>query len=418
MNRKSTRSAVSRRDLLRASLVLPFVGMLPTGLRAALPSPKISEEDLRADARVAWQFFEPNDKYLPGMVPATTSHPVLAMWDTGSLILAYVAARSLDLIDQKDFSDRIDGVLSFLKKAVYRWQGAELPNFQTYVTTGRSYEAGYNATDTARLLIALKILEKRAGKDLGIDKLVEGWDIASTVRDGRIHDVIKGKLVPYGLSMYANYLSRGYNLWDIKHEPIMDPRPLRDEAAKKAFLVSAANAGPIGTEPHLTEAVELGYSEPAEFLAGILYDAQVKRFEETGRLTCVSEAPIDSAPWFIYQGYQLTGKGTQGNWAISGAGSNPQWRTAKFADKIRMVVSGSAYLWYAARPDDYTARLCAYVSKHGKTEDEGFSPGIYERSDRADEYPDINNNALILESIAFIAKSRTSLLEGASLQDS
>ena len=416
MNRKSTRGAVSRRDLLRASLVLPVVGMLPTSLRAAVPqSPKISEDDLRADARVAWKFFKPNDKYLPGMVPATTSHPVLAMWDTGSLILAYVAARSLDLIDQKDFSDRIDGVLSFLKKAVYRWQGAELPNFQTYVTTGRSYEAGYNATDTARLLIALKILEKRAGKDLGIDKLVEGWDIASTVRDGRIHDVIKGKLVPYGLSMYANYLSRGYNLWDIKHEPIMDPRPLRDEVAKKAFLVSAANAGSIGTEPHVTEAVELGYSEPAEFLADILYDEQVKRFKDTGHLTCVSEAPIDSAPWFIYQGYQLTGNGTtEGKWAISGAGSSPQWRTAKFADKIRMVVSGSAYLWYAARPDDYTARLCAYVSEHGKTEDEGFSPGIYEQSNRADDYPDINNNALILESIAFSVKGRTPLLEGVS----
>ena len=348
------------------------------------------------------------------MVPATTSHPVLAMWDTGSLILAYVAARSLDLIDQEDFSARIDGVLSFLKKAVYRWQGADLPNFQTYVTTGRSYEDGYNATDTARLLIALKVLEKRGGKDLGIDELVSGWDIASTVRDGRIHDVVKGKLVPYDLSMYANYLSRAYNLWDIKHESIMDPRPLRDETAKKAFLASAANAGPVGTEPHVTEAVELGYSEPAEFLAGILYDAQVKRFEDTGHLTCVSEAPIDRAPWFIYQGYQLTGIGTEGQWAISGAGSNPQWRTPEFADKIRMAVSGSAYLWYAARPDDYTARLCAYVSEHGKTDDDGFSPGIYERSNRADEYPDINNNALILESIAFISKGRTPLLEGVS----
>ena len=398
--------------------MLPVVGMFPTCLSAASPSPhSISEEDLRADARVAWQFFKPKDKYLPSMVGSTTSNPVLAMWDTGSLILAYVAARDLHLIDQKEFRGRIDGVLSFLKKAVYRWRGADLPNYQTYVTTGRSYEAGYNATDTARLLIALKILEKRAGKNLGIKELVAGWDIASTVRDGRIHGVINGKLVPYDISMHANYLSRAYNLWDIKHEPIMDPRPLRDETAKKAFLASAAHAGSIGTEPHVTEAIELGYSEPAEFLAGILYDAQVKRFEETGHLTCVSEAPIDSAPWFIYQGYQLTGNETEGNWAVSGAGSNAQWRTAKFADKIRMVVSGSAYLWYAARPDEYTARLCAYVRKHGKTEDEGFSPGIYERSDRPDQYPDINNNALILESIAFIAKSRTALLEGASLQD-
>lgn len=415
MNRTPTRTAVSRRDLLWASLALPIVGMLPKSVSAAVaPPPQISEDDLREDARVAWQFFKPNDKYMPGMVPATTSHPVLAMWDTGSLILAYVAARNLDLIDQKDFNDRIEGVVAFLKKAVYRWKGADLPNFQTYVTTGKSYEDGYNSTDAARLLVGLKVLQKRGGKDFGIDELVSGWDIASTVRDGRIHDVIKGKLVPYELSMYSNYLSRAYNLWDIKHEPIMDPRPLRDEAAKKAFLASAADAGSIGTEPHVTEAVELGYSEPAEFLAGILYDAQVKRFEDTGHLTCVSEAPIDRAPWFIYQGYQLTGNGTQGKWAISGAGSSPQWRTAKFADKIRMVVSGSAYLWYAARPDDYTARLCAYVSEYGKTKDEGFSPGIYERGNRADEYPDINNNALILESLAFIAKGRTPLLEGVS----
>lgn len=421
---KGRQPTFSRRDVVKGSLMIPLAAVTPSISAATQSDKDVStslRRDLEQDAARAWEFFQPKGKFLPGMLPATSwrangsidNYPVLAMWDTGSLILAYISARMVGLLSETGFEERIKGVLSFLDKAVFRWGKETLPNYQTYITDGRILERGYDATDTARLLVSLKILDQYTKQSFGIDKLVSSWGIAATIRDGRIHDIKRGKLISDPSYLYSSYVSRGYDLWNFAHDPLLDPHPLRSEQAKAAFLKKVSSTGVVSTEPQVTEQIELGYSETAKLLADILFQAQEKRFERTGYLTCVSEAPIDAEPWFIYQGYQMPEDGATegGEWIVAALKKDARWKTEKFARETRLAVSGAAFLWFADRADDYSDRLYQHIREGAFIEGVGFSPGIYEHSKRADQIPDINTNALILESVAYILNGRKPLLE-------
>lgn len=395
------------------------VGLLPKAARSANPAeltPALDAE-LRADAAQAWKFFELKGKYLPGMLPAIAwysgksidDYPALAMWDVGSLILGYVSARSLDLVSQAEFERRIAGVVSFLEDAVFEWRGKKLPNYQTYISDGRILEKGFNSTDAGRLLVALKVLDEYTGGSDGA-KLVAGWDIAGTIEDGKMHDIKKGgKMIVDPAYVYANYVSQGYKLWNIDHLPPFDPNPKRDAEANAAFLEKVAKTGVVSTEPHVTEVLEFGASEPAEVLADVLYAAMQQRYADTGHLTCPSEAPIDHDPWFTYQGYELPRDGEEGKWVVGAA--DGEAKAKKFADANRLVASGGAFLWYAARPDAYSESLYRLVREKARIGDIGYSPGIYEASGEPDTVPDINNNSLILEAVAYILNGRKPLIE-------
>ena len=121
------------------------------------------------DAEIAWRYFSTNLAGVDrGLVPAATwpegdgygRYDILTMWDTGSLILAYVSARSIGLIDEKEFDQRIKAVMAFLRRSEFRWGKLTLPNFRTANTGGRTIEPGYDATDTGRVLVALHVLDQ------------------------------------------------------------------------------------------------------------------------------------------------------------------------------------------------------------------------------------------------------------------
>ena len=411
---------LTRREILEFSLATSAIACFPKMTRAedATEVTPLLEAQLRDDAEQAWKFFELKGKYLRGMLPAIAwysgnsikDYPVLAMWDVGSLILACISARSLDLINDAVFEERIDGVATFLKKAVFKWRGKSLPNYQTYISNGRSFEGGFNSTDAGRLLISLKLLDEYTGDGIG-KTLVGNWEIGSTIKDGKMHDVKSGgRMIADPAYVYANYASRGYNLWNFEHLSPFDTNPRRDAEAKSKFLDKVAVTGVISTEPHVTEAVELGYSEPAEVLADVLYVAMQKRYMETNLLTCPSEGPIDHEPWFTYQGYEIPRDGSPGRWIVGTTDGEKVWQTEKFAEANRMVATGAAFMWFAVRPDTYSMNLYRHVREKARIGEIGFSPGIYEKSGKPDPIPDINNNALVLEAIAYIINRRRPLI--------
>lgn len=362
---------------------------------------------LQEDAELAWSYFELFSESETGFVPATAwredtkvaTYDFATMWDIGSLIHAVISAHAIGLITEAEFEARVTRVLGGIQDGTF---GAlTLPRGISSTTRQENGSGDYNATDTARLLIALKVLEDYSDHDFGTAKLVARWNLADTILSGVPHTRIGGGLESAYTSNYAGYIMRAFALWGFD---VARPYPLlgnlRGLDADVATLHAAAKMGPIGTEPHLLEAVELGYSDTARAMAEALFAAQVSESAATGRLICVSEAPIDREPWFIYNGYQIGA--TETPWTVETSDNSVRYTTRGFRRSVERVNSKAAFLWHAVRSGDYTSQLVAHTREFAADPGLGFAPGVLTvAQDSSRGYADINTNAIILQAIAY-----------------
>ena len=414
----------TRRTALKLFGISPLAYVVGPGrLAAAVAQDEVTltsarRDELLSDARAAWEFFEQPGRQMTGLVPANIwqegndygSYRILTMWDTGSILLATISAHALGIIDDETRSKRIAGIDRFLRKAIYSYRGAKLPNFRSSIDTAKSIESGYDATDTARLFIALHIADRMKLPGFDARGLINSWDLARTIRDGQIYGIKAGKLEPADFYIYRYYVSRAYALWSIDHRSVTSAEPPNaSEAARQAFVKELGSIGPISSEPSLTEEVELGPSAYSQEIVRLLETAQVERYKDTSRLTCVSESPVDQEPWFTYQGYDLTREG-EAAWTVYPWKTEGKWDTPDFAAKFRMVSSKAAFLWYATRPNSYTEKLWQHVREKARAPKFGFYPGVYEATGEPSRNIDVNTNATILEAVAYALRGRKPLL--------
>lgn len=395
-------------------------GTRPSFASAGTKVPAVKEAQLLKDAETAWQFFTaamPGVK--KGVVPAAVwrqdggygSYDILTMWDTGSIILACLSARSIGLIDAKEFDERISNVIAFLKAAEFRWGKSVLPNYRTNITNYKAVEMGYDSTDTGRLFIALHILDQMTNGAYAADKLMSRWNLRDIVQGKALYDIKESKRIKSECYNYVFYISRGHKLWNIDvatgYDQPIDPA---DDVSRNAFLEHVAKIGSIASEPSVNEAIELGHSAHSKVLASVLYAAQKERFEQTGVLTCVSEAPIDKNPWFTYQGFDLKAEGWY-RWPVHSSVTAKQWQTKSFADTYRMVSTKGAFMWHAESGDDYSGKLIEHVRAKARADGRGFGPGVFEATGKRPNIMDVNTNAMVLEAIASIFGGRKPLVE-------
>ncbi|WP_413717754.1 DUF3131 domain-containing protein [Silicimonas sp. MF1-12-2] len=362
---------------------------------------------LMEDAARAWSYIERMTDPNTGLVPATAwmegdtlqAYQFSTMWDTGSLILGILSAHSIGLLTDAQFDERIRAVLGGLATGVF--DGLRLP--KGLASTDGKARGGddYNASDTSRLLTALHLLKTYTKSDLGIAAILKSWDLGKTIRDGVPLTVGGGRLVSAYRSNYAGYIARGFGLWGYPvRSPYSEPPPGSSFDRGVHILHDVAEFGPVGTEPHLLEAVELGASDLARAASEALFTAQVEEYLSTGKLVCVSEGPINRAPWFVYQGFQIGPDG--GRWTVETLDSSPRFRTKGFLRAIDMLNSKAAFLWNAYRPGEYSDLLIEQVREKAKTESLGFSPGVFSVTGTPDQaYSDINTNGVILQAIAY-----------------
>lgn len=418
---------ITRRTLLKIGMALPplsyayalgGVGLARAGSGKHDVLPPERRDQLLEDARAAWQFFEQPGRQLTGLVPANIWHEghgfgsyrIVTMWDVGSILLATLSAHTLHLIDDRELAKRMAGLDRFLRKATYTYRGARLPNFRSSIDTARSIESGYDATDTARLFVAMYIAARRNAPGLDSRSLIDSWNLDRTIRNGEIWSIKRRKPEPAEFYIYRYYVSRAYGLWNIDHKPVTSgPPPSASAEAREAFIKELGRIGPISSEPSLTEQVELGPSPYSQAIVDVLGAAQRKRYRETGRLTCVSESPVDEEPWFTYQGYDVTREG-EAAWTVYPWKTEKRWDTPEFAAKFRMVSSKAAFLWYAASPSAYTEKLWQHVREQARAPRLGFYPGVYESTGKPSRNIDVNTNATILEAVAYALRARKPLL--------
>ncbi|MFT6676732.1 MAG: hypothetical protein ACJAVM_002937 [Sulfitobacter sp.] len=370
-----------------------------------------SQAQLMADAKTAWGYFEKWTNRKTGLCPATVNfsedgvvlHEAVTMWDVGSQINALIAANELFLISDDAFQTAVRKILPNI--AGRKSQGRLLP--QGWIVTNRIKWGvkDFDGCDAGRLLAALYNLDTHAATKDHAASTVQSWDLDKVIKDGVIYNVTDGVESTTYVSHCAHYASWAFRTWG--HE-VRSPYEVFDGKSEAdgriALLEIAGQIGPMGAEPLLLEALELGMSPESEYLAEVLFAAQLEEFDETGVLTCVSEGPIDHEPWFTYQGLQFDAPGRV--WATDTVASLPEHRSPEFRKKNQVVSSKGAYLWAAYKNHEYCDRLVDYVREKARTSN-GFASSIYQQTGKATQtYADINTNAVILQSIAQMMRNR------------
>lgn len=392
--------------------------MLATRAAALEPEPQgdadavLAPAALLEDAAIAWSYFTEMTETATGLVPATTFfngewssvYRVLTMWDYASQIEATLCAHELGLIDDAGFEARAGALLRELPSA--RIGGLDLPPSEVRTDKSASLTRDYNACDTGRLLSALHALDRHPLVRGAVAARVAAWDLAGTIREGRIHSVVTGRFLPLWASHCTHYAARAHALWGIEAQspyPWDPAAPLTDR--QMALLYAAGRIGAYGAEPLLMEAVEMGLSEPSAYLAEVLHQAQRRAHAETGAFFAASEGPLDQAPWFSYQGLKATD--AEDPWDVVAIEPLAAYRSPEFRARTRVTSSKAAFLWAALRPGAYSAGLVRLVRERARMTLGGYASGIYHATGRSTEnYSDVNTNGVILQAIAYVLRGR------------
>lgn len=372
-------------------------------------TPSHQNDEARAqllkDAKVAWSYFEKWTNPRTGLCPATANfapahrrlHETVTMWDVGSHIFALMAAVDLELITPKKFQRSIRRILPNLVGR--RSQDRLLP--QGWIATNKSKwgNRNFDGCDAGRLLSALYNLDTHPLVKDRAAPTVANWDLKDIVEDGIVYSVEGGQLQSTFRSHCAHYAAWAFRTWGIEvRSPyeVFEGRSPSD--GQMALLEVCGHIGPLGAEPLLMEALEFGMSPESAYLADVLFAAQLEEYMETGRTIAVSEAPINSDPWFLYQGLQFDAPGRV--WATDTVDGLEVHRTKEFREQHLSISPKAAFLWASYKDHPFCDQLLTFVRDKARTP-YGFASSINQRTGEASRtYSDINTNAVILQSIA------------------
>ena len=404
-----------------ASAAMPGASVAASDLPAVPRPAPLTEEDLRR-ARRAWVYFEVNRRPETGLVDAVDRSGETTMWDTGSYLMALIAARRLELIPQTTFDTRLAAALGALKRLPL-FDG-KLPN-KSYSTLSLAMVdagdqrakrgirgmrgmrgmrgVGWSAVDIGRLLVPMSIVVWEYPLHTpAVRAVLARWDLGALVREGRLCGAVlrpdgKVEIRQEGRLGYEQYAAKSFTLmgedvsgalqsldfvqW-VKIDGVQvatDRRASQPDGAR-SYVVS---------EPYVLGGLEYGWDHAGRDLAARVYLAQEARWRRTGLLTAVSEDWIDRPPYFVYNTVFSDGKAWH---ALTATGAD--------ASFDRSLSVKAAFGWDALYRTGYTGSLVLAVQALYDPQ-RGWFSGLYESDGRPNRAITCDTNAIILESLAY-----------------
>lgn len=358
------------------------------------------------DARLAWRFIERFTDPATGLCAGTVQqgrnrvvNREATMWDLASQLHGIRVARQLALIDADEARARVALLVDNLPLA--RIDGHPLPPAMFRTDDKAVVTPGFDICDAGRFAVALEatvaagLLEQERAA-----LVLAGWDLAVALPGGRPYSHVSGRWIDTTASHCTAYIRRGLAPWGFGLvSPLADPVAGSAADRQIGVLYDVAAIAPVGVEPVLLDLIEQGPEPKAELIAEVLFDAQLTWFETTGRMKCASEAPLNFAPWFTYQGLRVGTLGPEA-WVVRALGEAPEHDTPEFRDRAELLSAKSAYLWAALRSHPYCDALLAVMRDKARIEGLGFSVGVFTNTMRAmPDYTDLNTNGVILSAI-------------------
>lgn len=361
-------------------------------------------------ARAAWAFFEGNTQPDTGLVSSIAGYPATTMWDTGSYLLAAVAAERLGLVSRSEFDRRMSQALESLARLPL--YDGRLPN-KSYDTTTLAMTdyannpteegIGWSALDVGRLLVPLEVLLTHyPDHAAAVQAVLDSWDLGAATENGLMIGAMPSEggyeRVQEGRLGYEQYAARGFALlgYDVgeavraeSHLDWIDVDGVEVPVDRRSPEEFGAHA-PTLSEPYVLAALEYGWDTRLRDLAWRVYNAQERRHAETGLLTAVTEDHLDRAPHFIFSSVAANGE----PWAVlTDAGED--------AAEFRILSTKAAMGWHALYRTPYTEELAQAVD--GLRTPNGWQGGRFEASGETNAVLAANTNAVVLEALHYWA---------------
>lgn len=380
-----------------------------------LAEPRALSDQEREWARIAWTYFENNTDPKTGLVNSVDKYQAATMWDTGSTLLALLAARRLELLPEKEFDARMKSILAslgamplyddLLPNKSYSTATLEMVD---YAGKPAAQGIGWSAIDIGRMLVPLTIVAWNHPRHTeAARRVIARWQLARMTRDGMLvgmHGNGNGKLelLQEGRLGYEQYAAKAAALLGTDAVEALDykarlgfadvygikvPHDLRDAQ-------TSGGHNYVVSEPYLLDGLEFGGDRISREFAWRVYRAQEQRFRETGKLTAVTEDHVDQAPYFVYNTVYSNGKAWN---ALTEKGED--------ASRLRSLSVKAAFGWHALYRSDYTGKLVQEVGSLFDPE-RGWYAGKYEEGGAVNKAVTANTNAVVLESLAYIAGGR------------
>lgn len=390
-----------------ARAALPASADLPAG-----PTPRaLTEQEMRW-AGAAWAWFERNTDAATGLTPSVEGFGGTTMWDSASTLMALLSARRLGVLDEAAFDKRMVAALASLgRMPLYR---DTLPNksydFKSLAMTdyrNQPSEAGigWSAIDIGRLLVPLNVIAWQHPRHTGAArKVIARWNTTQLARDGQLWGMQAGEgatlqLLQEGRLGYEQYAARTLALMGLDVDAAADPLAHLRWVQVEGIAVAADDRGPdkfgaqnpVVSEPWILSGLEFGWTRSSRELAWRVYRAQEERFRKTQVRTAATEDHVDRPPYFVYNAVWNAGQ----PWvAVTEKGES--------LPALRTLSTKAAFGWHALYRTPYTTQLVeAVAALHDPAR--GWFAGVYEADGQPNKALTANTNAVVLESLAYIA---------------
>ncbi|MBL1197805.1 MAG: DUF3131 domain-containing protein [Nostoc sp. ZfuVER08] len=368
----------------------------------------------RRYAQAAWRYFQANYHSKNGLIDDRSDFQGTTLWGLGDYLAALHAARSLDIINPKEFEERTRHLLGALTKLPLF--AGELPSRGYDSRTLQSIDYGGNpisdgngwsALDLGRMLAALYNLKIcHPEYTAAVDKIVLDWSYLRVVQGGILSSATVSKnqdgrwltrVNPETRLGYEEYAARAFQLWGFNVEgsavggeyqtasvekvkvPIQRHRT--DTNFKNQYTVS---------NPFLLYALEFGLDPQMRSLFEPIFQAQAERYRRTGTLTASATTLIDAKPYTVHS--TITGQGNP--WVALGDDGQP-------VAKGRLVSTAVAFAYHALLPENKYSQELLQATTDLYNPLAGFYEGFYETTGKTAIGFTSSTNSMILQSLLY-----------------
>ncbi|WP_027720167.1 DUF3131 domain-containing protein [Maridesulfovibrio zosterae] len=391
---------------------------------------QLSEDQLNI-AKQAWTYFTRTVFPETGLPQGAVGSDTLTMDNVASYLAALTSANWIGLLEEVEFHARMTKIVTWLNTMQLNSLG--VPNTFYNARTGQSIngagqpgEDGHSALELGRLLIWMRIVRNiYPTHAAAIDRAVLRWNFRNLIdADGLLYGSYyrEGKLRAYrqGRLGHLQYAAKGFALWGFNIAASLkadsyslmtinkillpfDNRPVQERNSPRPFG-EPFQIGAVSTTFPLLDGIEFNWKKPgpaadfdrwpqdlkSEQFAASIYEVQKSRYTVDGILTARADHNLDRPPYFVIDSVLALGE----PFATIDKSGRPQIEQA-------CVSTGASFLLWAMFDQDYTDMLMDSVvtmyDSYG-----GWYAGFYESSGTINKAISLNDNAVILESLAFM----------------
>ena len=364
-------------------------------------------------ARVAWRYFENNYQPETGLVNSVDGVETTTLWDTGSSLAAFIAARDFGFITQHDFDHSIMALLQTLTgidlvngvapNILYNTRSARMVDYNNEVDNSG---IGVSTIDLARSAFWLNTLQCMHPKYYNpVNRVMDRWASDELFRNGKLYGLARDaqdddRISPiqqgrFGFEQYAGRIFHA--LGHPTQIAASYDNPNRSNTEILGVMIAHDRRDPrntgvnnfVLTDSYTLDAMELGVRVDNRDILQSIFDVQKARWRETGIATALTDGHINEPPHYLYN-------------TIFDAGLpfTTTTDTGLRNDKLRTISTRAAFMLATLFPDDLYSDVLLAAIESAYDPEKGWFSGVFENGGFND-VTTANTNGIILQTMLY-----------------